>query len=232
MRRTFSTYLPEEAGARERAAEVVSSEGADIVRLSYNRAVDAHTVFIEAEGSEEQIERIKQRFNAMGYFDGERNFVGVVLFEFNLPDGTNDILPLLRLIKRFGFNISYVSAGSAEGNRQTVKMGLLVENNEDVSPFINRAAELCSVKVLDYDKSSKTLDNTVFYLSFAGDIARKMRLDERSQRLLTVNANFIMQILEDKGIAPHPCLRMQSAEMCNRGHKYLQERPLIFLLYG
>ncbi|MBR2968408.1 MAG: MBL fold metallo-hydrolase [Clostridia bacterium] len=202
MKKTFTTTLPERAGALETVAEVVSSAGANITRISYNRAVDAHTAFVEVEGDDEQLSMIAQGLDRLGYTSAGDAVEGVVLFEFSPDDRVGGILPLLRLIRQCGYSISYVSGGWLPDNRETIRIGILAKSGEGLSSFINSASRICRVKLLDYDKSSKSLDNTVFYISFANEIASKMGLDERAKRRFTVNANLIMQILEAKGIAP------------------------------
>ena len=66
---------------------------------------------------------------------------------------------------------------------------------------MQRAALLCRVRVLEYSKSEKVLDNTVFYLSFAQDIAEKASLGDEEKEDLIVNSNLIMQN-RDEGHGP------------------------------
>ena len=81
MKKTFTTTLPERAGALEAVAEVVSSAGANITRISYNRAVDAHTAFVEVEGDDEQLSMIAQGLDRLGYTSAGDAVEGVVLFD-------------------------------------------------------------------------------------------------------------------------------------------------------
>ena len=83
-------------------------------------------------------------------------------------------------------------------------MGLLAEQDgARLTAFLNECASLCPVRVLSYDKTERNLDNTVFYLSFAGDIAQRLGLDERAQNELIINANRIMQNLDGGGGSPY-----------------------------
>lgn len=52
MKRTFITRLPNKAGAFLKATRIVAQSGANITRVSYNKAVDLHVLFLEVSGSQ------------------------------------------------------------------------------------------------------------------------------------------------------------------------------------
>ena len=53
MKKTYITTMPNHIGAFLKASECFASLGVNITRVSYNKAVDSHTLFIDAEGSAE-----------------------------------------------------------------------------------------------------------------------------------------------------------------------------------
>ena len=55
MKKTYITTMPDHIGAFLKASECFASLGVNITRVSYNKAVDSHTLFIDAEGSEAQL---------------------------------------------------------------------------------------------------------------------------------------------------------------------------------
>ena len=59
------------------------------------------------------------------------------------------------------------------------------------------------MRVLNYDKSQKVLDNTVFYLSFAHQLASTLHLPQEDMDALIADSNLLMQHLDEKGEAPH-----------------------------
>ena len=197
-KKTFTTTMPDRVGAFLKADECLTRYGLNITRVSYNKAVDTHMLFLEAEGEEEMLTAAEAELAALGYLQEEIPYGSVVLLEFTLPDRPGTLLPILRLIHRFGFNISYISSRQDESDFQAFKMGLFVEKGKEVSEFIRRAALLCPVRVIDYDKSEKVLDNTVFYLSFSDNISQKLGLTPREKRHLLINANRIMQVLDER----------------------------------
>ena len=58
MKRTFITRLPNKAGAFLKATRIVAQSGANITRVSYNKAVDLHVLFLEVSGSQAQLDTI------------------------------------------------------------------------------------------------------------------------------------------------------------------------------
>ena len=176
---------------------------ANITRVSYNKAVDMHILFIEVEGTPDQLSRVERELGAMGYLpDGQRPAT-VILLEPELEDRPGEVLPVLELIDRFHFNISYISSQENGGACQHFRMGLLVEDEAAVSRFMREASTLCPVRVIHYDHAEKNLDNTAFYLNFAGEVGRRAGLDQQDRRELMVNANQVMQMLDGRDEAPY-----------------------------
>lgn len=198
MKKTFTTVMPDKIGAFLKADRCLSRLGLNITRVSYNKAVDAHMLFIEAEGTEEQLRLAGDELSRLGYLNGMNSLGGVILIEFKLRDEPGSLLPVLELIDDYNFNISYISSQENGTSHQYFKMGLFVENGREISDFISRASLLCRLKIIDYKSSEKILDNTVFYLSFANDISELMELDEEKEKKLIVNSNRIMQLLDER----------------------------------
>ena len=57
MKKTYVTSMPNHIGAFLKASKCFSALGINITRVSYNKAVDSHTLFIDAEGTEEQLRK-------------------------------------------------------------------------------------------------------------------------------------------------------------------------------
>lgn len=201
MKKTFTTRMPDRVGAFYLASRCISDLGLNMTRVSYNKAVDTHTLFLEVEGDAEGLIRAEEALKALGYLNEDTGIGHVLLIEFMLRNEPGTLLPVLALIDSFHFNISYISAQDNGDLYQSFKIGLFVEDQSEVSLFMHRAALLCDVRVLEYDKSQKVLDNTVFYLSFANEISEKLGLSRREKQELILNANRIMQNLDDRNAA-------------------------------
>ena len=203
MRRTFITRLPNKAGAFLKATRIVAQSGANITRVSYNKAVDLHVLFLEVSGSQAQLDTIAVRLNDVGYILNEDNPGRTILLEFHLPNVPSAVLPVLELIDSFNFNITYMSGQENDTDHQDLKVGIYIQDPAQTKAFLDRAAKLCEMRVLNYDKSQKVLDNTVFYLSFAHQLASTLHLPQEDMDALIADSNLLMQHLDEKGEAPH-----------------------------
>ena len=56
MKRTFVTVMPNHIGAFLKASRCFAEIGVNITRVSYNKAVDSHMLFIDAKGTKEQLD--------------------------------------------------------------------------------------------------------------------------------------------------------------------------------
>ena len=182
MKRTFATMMPDRIGAFLAANRCISNLGLNITRVSYNKAVDLHMLFIEVEGEEAMLDEAASRLVDMGYLGSENSQGGVVIVEFRLNDRPGTLLPVLELIHDHSFNISYISSHEDGSGFQSFKIGLFVDNPDRMSRFLHRVALLCDVRVLNHDRCGRMLDNTVFYLNFADDIASGAGLDEEGKK--------------------------------------------------
>ena len=86
MKKTYVTSMPNHIGAFLKASKCFSHLGINIARVSYNKAVDSHTLFIDAEGTEEQLRKADTELEKIGYLQTGANKPSVVLIEFCLPD--------------------------------------------------------------------------------------------------------------------------------------------------
>ena len=86
MRQTFITTMPDHVGAFLQASRAMAQLGLNITRVSYNRAIDVHTLFIEAEGEEDALARAVERLEEIGYLRGQPE-AAVLLVAFRLRDG-------------------------------------------------------------------------------------------------------------------------------------------------
>ncbi len=203
MKRTFVTRLPDRAGSLLPITECLDRYGLTITRISYNRAVDTRMLFLEAEGNEESLDAAEKKLTEEGCLSNDESPESVVLMAFALPERSGMLLPVLRLVHRFGFNISYISLRREKDEPPLLQMGLFADKSRAFSEFLRRASLYCPVQILDYDNSNKILDDTVFYLSFARSIAEKARLSPKESRRLLINANRIMQVLDEQNRSPY-----------------------------
>ncbi len=203
MKKTYVTSMPDHIGAFLKASKCFSSLGINITRVSYNKAVDSHTLFIDAEGTQQQLIKADAELEKIGYLQSNTDKTSVVLLEFCLADVPGSVTDVLALINDFNFNISYISSQENGSDYQFFKMGLYVDDAERVSEFLIEAEKLCRVRVIDYNRSEKVYDNSIFYNTYVAGLTQLMGLSEESRNKLLVHVNLAMQTLDEQGLSPY-----------------------------
>jgi glyoxylase-like metal-dependent hydrolase (beta-lactamase superfamily II)/ACT domain-containing protein len=203
MKKTYITTMPNHIGAFLKASECFAALGINITRVSYNKAVDSHTLFIDAEGNEEQLRTADEQLARIGYLQTPEHDKGIVLVEFHLKDVPGSVTAVLRLISEYRLNISYISSQENGTEYQAFKMGLFVEDEAVLKAFLSRVEALCPVRVIDYNHTEKVYDNSIFYRSFVSGLMQTLELPEDCRDTLLVNSNLVMQMLDEKGLSPY-----------------------------
>lgn len=202
MKKTYITTMPDHIGAFLKASECFAALGINITRVSYNKAVDSHTLFIDAEGSPEQLKKANIELEKIGYLQTDKSENSIVLIEFMLRDVPGSVTKILRLIHNYQLNISYISSQENGSAYQAFKMGLFVDNAGRLKQFLEEAQQICPVRVLDYNHSERVFDNSIFYQSFVSGLMQLTDLPEEKRDTLLVNSNLVMQMLDEKGLSP------------------------------
>lgn len=203
MKKTYVTTMPNHIGAFLKASECFAALGINITRVSYNKAVDSHTLFIDAEGNEAQLKAADERLASIGYLQNADSGKDIVLVEFHLKDVPGSVTEVLRIINEYRLNISYISSQENGSAYQAFKMGLFVEDEEILRTFLTQVEALCPVRVIDYNHSEKVYDNSIFYRSFVSGLMQTLELPEDCREALLVNSNLVMQLLDEKGLSPY-----------------------------
>lgn len=64
MKRTFVTVMPNHIGAFLKASRCFAEIGVNITRVSYNKAVDSHMLFIDAKGTADKLDEAARAADA------------------------------------------------------------------------------------------------------------------------------------------------------------------------
>jgi len=195
--------MPNHIGAFLKASKCFSKLGINITRVSYNKAVDSHTLFIDAQGSEEQLNRADAELEKIGYLQSNTDKTSIVLIEFCLADIPGSVTNVLELISKFSFNISYISSQENGTDFQYFKMGLYVDDYDKIAKFLKEAEKLCKVRVINYNSSEKVYDNSIFYNTYVSGLTKSMGLGENVRDSLLTHVNLAMQTLDEQGLSPY-----------------------------
>ncbi|MCR4580732.1 MAG: MBL fold metallo-hydrolase [Treponema sp.] len=202
MKKTYVTTMPDKSGAFLVAGKIIASNGGNIVRVNYNKAVDLHTLFIEVSADENQHKNIKEALADCGYLSDITNESQILMIVLTLPDVSGAVLPVLEILNKHKVNISYISSQENGTELQYFKMGLLIENTSEISDLINEISRICEIKILDYEVTDRLLDGTVFYVSFANEMRKILSLDQKQTNKVLIHANRMMQILDEQKKSP------------------------------
>ena len=72
--------MPDHIGAFLKASECFAKHGINITRVSYNKAIDSHTLFIDAEGTEEELRQADTILTEIGYLQDLKNESSIAFF--------------------------------------------------------------------------------------------------------------------------------------------------------
>lgn len=218
MKKTYITNVPNKIGALLQATKCFSSLDINITRISYNKAVDSHTLFIEVQGDKDKLIESDRILSEIGYINNTESESGIILLEFQLRDVTGSATRILELIEEFGFNISYISSQENATEFQFLKVGIRVENEYSLSEFLAIAEEICHVSIVEYNKSQRTYDNSFFYKTFVQSLMEAGGISEDKRELLLINTNLAMEVLDTQGLSPYrtfDCISKFAAMLAN-----------------
>lgn len=202
MRKTYITNTPDQAGAFLVSTRAIAENGGNIVRVNYNKAVDANALFMEVDATEEQHERIAARLEEIQYLTDDPGMRQIIMIELKLPDRPGTLLPTLEVIKNHEVNIPYINSQENGTPYQNFKMGLLVENTTEIKDLLDDLSKICEVRVLNYDATDRLLDSTVFYVTFANEMRELFGLTQDQTNAVLTDASKVMQTLDRRDESP------------------------------
>lgn len=203
MKKTYATSMPNHIGAFLKASKCFAALGINITRVSYDKSVDSHMLFLDVEGTEEQIRKADAELEKIGYLQNNAGNSSIVLIEFCLEDVPGSVTAVLELINAFNFNISYINSQENGTDHQFFKMGLHVEDPGRIAAFMEQAEQLCKVRMIDYNSSERAYDNSIFYSAYVRGLSRLLELTEAQKHGLLVASNLAMQTLDEQGLSPY-----------------------------
>ena len=203
MKKTYATSLPDHIGAFLKASRCFAALGINITRVSYDKAVDAHMLFLDVEGTPDQLRMADAALERIGYLQDIADESSIVLLEFDLRDRPGAATQVLKLVHDFHFNISYINAQGGETAMRQFRVGIYVEDQGRFHEFLEQAQQLCRVQVIEYNPSARAYDNSIFYSTFVRGVSRMLDLSAVQKQNLMVYANLAMQVLDQQGLLPY-----------------------------
>ncbi len=202
LKQTYITRMPDKAGAFLQASRIIAGNGGNIVRVNYNKSVDVHTLFIEVNAEESAHKHILRELSDIGYLTEAKSEQKVILIVLKLTDKVGAVTPVLEIINNYEINVTYISSHENGTPHQYFKMGLLIENTDEIKSLLEDISKICEVKIIDYDITEKSLDNTVFYITFANEMREILSLTQEQTNEVIIHSNKIMQMLDERNELP------------------------------
>ena len=171
MKKTYATSMPNHIGAFLKASKCFATLGINITRVSYDKSVDSHMLFLDVEGTEEQILKADEELEKIGYLQNKSSDSSIVLIEFTLKDVPGSVTNVLELINQFNFNISYINSQENGTDYQKFKMGLYVEDPQRISEFM-KLSSFAKLKLLTITVPEGRMI-TVFFTTLLSVVLRK-----------------------------------------------------------
>lgn len=198
----YITRMPDKPGAFMLASEIIMKNHGNIVRVSYNKAIDARTLFIDVEAEQEDLDKITKALFSIGYLSDVLDDTQVIVIEIKIKDEPGGVYPVLNILKKYDVNISYINSYENKTPYQNFKMGLLIENPHMIKLILNDISALYQVDVINYNNLENTLDNTIFYIRLGNEIQKLLSLSMEKTMEFISEANRNLQMLQDKGENP------------------------------
>jgi len=196
-KKAYITRMPDKSGALLLAAKIISNYNGNITRVSYNKAVDLHTLFIDVTAEEDNLNKITNELALMGYLKNSMFESRVLVVVIKIPNVSGAVLPVLKVLNLYDINISYInSVGNDEDEYQNFKMGLFIEKPEIIRLLLRDIGEIYPIDIEEYDDSETILDNTIFYIRLANKMKDLLGLSSKTTLELITASNQILQSLE------------------------------------
>lgn len=155
MVKSFMTNMPDQCGAFLAASRIIERHQGNIVRVSYNKAVDAHALFLDVEADDAVLSAIEGELNQAGFLKSVPH-AKIILAQFDVPDHPGAVVPILEVLNRHHVNISYISSQSNDSGHASLKMGLYIEEPGVMDTLLRELSALCPVQILSYDSGEKS----------------------------------------------------------------------------
>ena len=199
---SFVTRLPDRHGAFLLASGIIKENNGDIIRVSYNKSVDMHTVFMEVRGEETDLANIRAALFEIGYLEEDLMTTQVIMLNIQHATGPGTIYPILQILNRYKISISYINGQEQSGGYATLRLGLLIEDPSIIKKLLDEISAYYPVDVEDYNPVENPLDNTVFYIRIANQIQKLFDLSSEKTIEFMSESNRILQILQERGENP------------------------------
>lgn len=202
MEESYALVLPDRPGTLREVMHILSSQNVAALRVSYNRVVDIHTLFLDVSGTKAALKQAKDELQAWRFFPDQREVGEVRLLELVLGDDPSVLASVLATVQRHELNITYVDVRT-DNREEASYLAVYVTNQAQLIALLEDVSTLCKVRLAPKDEQPAMLDNNHFNSSFAHRIANMLDLSAQDEEEILINSNRIMQNLMTQDTNPY-----------------------------
>jgi len=201
---SFVAHMPDTPGSLHRAAEIIKKYEGNINRIQFDRRIDPGTVFYEVTASDSSYKKITDELAFIGYLQSSLKPLDFLKFCVYLPNRPGALYEFLGFTTSAGANIALIDFDDKGRHPDRLTVSLNLEQSAIVDRLLDTLKSRYRLEIIEYDKTGKHLDDTVFYVRFAQAV-RDLIGESEDAFLLSFLAetNHIAQELMDRGCNPH-----------------------------
>jgi glyoxylase-like metal-dependent hydrolase (beta-lactamase superfamily II)/ACT domain-containing protein len=196
--------MPDEPGSLHRAAEIIKKYDGNINRIQFDRRIDPGTVFYEVTATDDAYRKITEDLARIGYLQTSLVSLDFLKFCVYLPHRPGALYEFLGYITSAGANIALIDFDDKGRHPDRLTVSLNLEQSKEIDRLLDQLKSRYRLEIVEYDKTGKHLDDTVFYVRYAQEV-RELIGESEDAFLLSFLAetNHIAQELMDRGCNPH-----------------------------
>jgi len=198
--------MPDTPGSLHRAAEIIKKYDGNINRIQFDRRIDPGTVFYEVTASDSSYRDITRELSSIGFLQTSLKPLDFLKFCVSLPNRPGALYEFLGHTTSAGANIALIDFDDKGRHPDRLTVSLNLEQSAIVDNLLDKLKSLYRLEIIEYDKTGKHLDDTVFYVRFAQAVRDLIGESESEDAFLLsflAETNHIAQELMDRGCNPH-----------------------------
>ncbi len=201
---SFVAHMPDEPGSLHRAAEIIKKYDGNINRIQFDRRIDPGTVFYEVTATDESYQKITGDLARIGYLQTSLVTLDFLKFYAFLPHRPGALYEFLGYITAAGANIALIDFDDKGRHPDRLMVSLNLEQSKEIDRLLDQLKSRYRLEIVEYDKTGRHLDDTVFYVRYAQEV-RELIGESEDAFLLSflADTNHIAQELMDRGCNPH-----------------------------
>jgi glyoxylase-like metal-dependent hydrolase (beta-lactamase superfamily II) len=200
---SFIAHMPDAPGSLHRAAEIIKEYDGNINRIQFDRRIDPGTVFYEVTATDESYRKITGKLAEIGYLQSSIKPLDFLKFCVYLPHQPGALYEFLSYTTSAGANIALIDFDDKGRHPHRLTVSLNLEQSMVIDQLLDQLKSRYRLEIIEYDKTGRHLDDTVFYVRYAQEVRDIIGESEETFLLsFLADTNHIVQELMDRGCDP------------------------------